>query len=83
MVDWPKAKDSWFPHYLYFSLPCKFLDVKEKESSSKINIRDVSWWMSIKETCRLGPPIIAKFLKEGCISLATRERPFHVARKHD
>jgi hypothetical protein len=25
------------------------LDVKEMESSSKINIRDVSWWKSIKD----------------------------------
>jgi hypothetical protein len=24
------------------------LDVEEMESSSKINLRDVSWWLSIK-----------------------------------
>jgi hypothetical protein len=30
------------------------LDVEETESSSKINLRDVSWWMSIKEACNLG-----------------------------
>jgi len=30
------------------------LDVEEMESFSKINLRDVSWWMSLKEACRPG-----------------------------
>jgi hypothetical protein len=47
------------------------LDVKEMESSSKINLRDVSWWMSIKNASRFGASVIAKFSKEGCISLVT------------
>jgi hypothetical protein len=47
------------------------LDVEEMESSSKIELRDVSWWTSIKETCRPGAPIIIKFSKEGCICLIT------------
>jgi hypothetical protein len=34
------------------------LDVEEMESSSKINLRDVSWWMSIRDACRFGAPII-------------------------
>jgi hypothetical protein len=38
------------------------LDAKEMESSSKIDLRDVSWWMSIKEACRPRVPVITKFL---------------------
>jgi hypothetical protein len=29
------------------------LDVKEMESLSKIDLKDVSWWMSIKDACKL------------------------------
>jgi hypothetical protein len=47
------------------------LDVEEMESSSKIDLRDVSWWMSIKDTCRLGVLVIARLSKEGCISIVT------------
>jgi hypothetical protein len=36
------------------------LDVEEMESSSKIDLRDVSWWMSIKDACRLGVSIITR-----------------------
>jgi len=36
------------------------LDAEEMESSSKINLKDVSWWMSIKNACKPGVPIIAK-----------------------
>jgi hypothetical protein len=25
MVDWPKARGSWFPPIFVFSLPCNFL----------------------------------------------------------
>jgi len=53
------------------------------ESSFKIDLRDVSWWLSIKEACRFGPPIIAKFSKEGSISLVAGGRPSCVARKYD
>jgi len=28
------------------------LDAKEMESSFKIDLRDVSWWMSIKDACK-------------------------------
>jgi hypothetical protein len=51
------------------------LDAKEMESSSKIDLRDVSWWMSIKEACRLGAPISTRLSKERSISLVTRNRP--------
>jgi len=59
------------------------LEAKEMESSSKIDLRDVLWWMSIKDACRLGALVITKFSKAGCISLAARRRSFHVACKHD
>jgi hypothetical protein len=36
------------------------LDVEEMELSSKIDLRDVSWWMSIKDACRLEMLIILK-----------------------
>jgi hypothetical protein len=44
--------------------------------SSKIHLKDVSWWMSIKDACKLGVPIIAKLSKEGCNSLAIEEGHF-------
>jgi hypothetical protein len=59
------------------------LDVEEMESSSKIDQRDVLWWMSIKEGYGLGVPITAKLSKERCISLVARRRSFHTTRKHD
>jgi hypothetical protein len=59
------------------------LDVEEMESSSKIDLRDVLWWMSIKNACRLEVPIIAKRSKEGCISLAVGRKLSHVTHKHD
>jgi hypothetical protein len=50
------------------------MDVEEMESSSKIDLRDVSWWMSIKDAYRLGVLIIARFSKERCISLVAGGR---------
>jgi hypothetical protein len=47
------------------------LDANEMESSSKIDLRDELWWMSIKNVCRLETMITIIFSKEGCISLAT------------
>jgi hypothetical protein len=58
------------------------LEVKEMESSSKIDLRDVSW-MSIKNGYKHGALVIAKLSKERCISLITRGRPFCVACKDD
>jgi hypothetical protein len=59
------------------------LNVKEMESSSKIDLKDVSWWKSIKDTYRLRVSITTRLSKERCISLATRGRPSHIAHKHD
>jgi hypothetical protein len=59
------------------------LDVEKMESSSKIDLRDVSWWMSIRDVGRLEMLVITKISKEGCISLAIRGRPYHAAHKHD
>jgi hypothetical protein len=47
------------------------LDAEEMNSSFKIDLRDVSWWMFIKDVYRLGLTIIVRFSKEGCISLVT------------
>jgi hypothetical protein len=44
------------------------LDVKEMESSSKINLRDVLWWMSIKNAYKLGALVLVRLSKERCIS---------------
>jgi hypothetical protein len=41
------------------------LDVKEMESSSKIDLKDVLWWMYIKDACRVGVLVIAKLSKKG------------------
>jgi hypothetical protein len=38
------------------------LDVEEMKSSSKIDLRDMSWWISIKEACKHGALVIAKLL---------------------
>jgi hypothetical protein len=59
------------------------LDVEEMEPSSKIDLRDVSWWMSIKDACIHKALIIARLSKERCISLATRGRSSCVTHKHD
>jgi len=59
------------------------LDVEEMESSSKINLRDVLWWMSIKDAHRLGAPITVRLSKEKCISLIIKGRSSRVACKHD
>jgi hypothetical protein len=59
------------------------LDAENMESSSKIDLRDVSWWMSVKDAYRLGALIIARVSKERCISLAARKGPFRIAHKHD
>jgi hypothetical protein len=59
------------------------LDAENIESSSKIDLRDVSCWMSVKDAYKLGALIIARVSKERCISLATRKGPFRIAHKHD
>jgi hypothetical protein len=59
------------------------LDVKEMESSSKIDLKDVSWWKSIKDAYKHGVSIIAIFSKEGCISLTVGKKPSCASHKHD
>jgi hypothetical protein len=59
------------------------LDIEEMESFFKINLRDVSWWKSIKNVCKPNAPVITKVSKERCISLVARGRPSLVAHKHD
>jgi hypothetical protein len=36
------------------------LDVEKMESSSKVNLKDMSWWTSIKDVYRHGALIIAR-----------------------
>jgi len=50
------------------------LENEEMESSSKINLRDVLWWMSIKGAYRFGVLVIARLLKEGFISLVVGKK---------
>ncbi len=59
------------------------LNVKEMESFSKIDLRDVSWWMSIKDACRSRVLVTVKLSKEVYISLGVGGRPFRTRRKHD
>jgi predicted nucleotide-binding protein (sugar kinase/HSP70/actin superfamily) len=40
------------------------LSVKKIKSSSKINLKNVSWWMFIKKAQRFKLPIIAKLSKK-------------------
>jgi hypothetical protein len=50
------------------------LDVEEMESFSKIDLKDVSWWMSFKDASKPQVSIIAKLFKERCIFLITGGR---------
>ncbi len=55
------------------------LDDEEMESFSKISLKDVSWWMSIRDAYNLGASVIAKLSKERCIFLTTKGKLFHIA----
>jgi len=57
------------------------LEVEEMESSSKIDLKDVSWWMSIKDAYKLKACVIAKFSKEGCIFLVVGRRCLKLHKK--
>jgi len=59
------------------------LEAKEMESSSKIDLKDVLWWMFIIDAYRFGALVIAKILKKGCIFLVIRRRLSWIAWKHD
>ncbi len=47
------------------------LDVEEMESSSKINLKDVLWWMSIKNAFRFEGVNNCQFFFKMCIFLVT------------
>jgi hypothetical protein len=53
------------------------------KSSSKINVKDVLWWKTIKDVCKHGAPIIVRLSKEGCISLVVGGTPSHATCKQD
>jgi hypothetical protein len=59
------------------------LDGEEMKSSSKIDLKDVLWWMFVKDAYKLGVPIIARFSKEGCNFLVIGGKPFHTTCKHE
>jgi hypothetical protein len=59
------------------------INVEEMESSSRIDLRDVSWWMSIKDAYKPRALITVRLSKERCNSLVARGKPSHVAHKHD
>jgi hypothetical protein len=61
----------------------RILDAKKMESSSKIDLKDVSWWMSIKDACKLGVLGTVRFSKTKCNSLAIGGGTFCIAHKHD
>jgi len=67
----PKQERMWAPN------------VKEMKSSSKINLKDVSWWMSITNTYKLRVLVTAKLSKERCIFLATRKRLSWATQRHN
>jgi hypothetical protein len=60
-----------------------YLGVEEMETSSKIVLRDVLWWMSIIDAYRPRAPIIVRLSKEGCIFLNVGGRSSHTPHKHD
>jgi hypothetical protein len=79
----PSLSPYSMPTFLNKEKRMQALDAKEMESSSKIDLKHVSWGMSIKEACRPRAPIIAKLSKEMWISLAIKRKSYCVAHKHD
>ncbi len=79
--NWPNVKMISF----WFSFPIKqtMISCNEMESSSKIDLKDVSWWMSIKDTYRFGALVTSKLQKKRCMFLVARWRLFRATRKHD
>ncbi len=66
----PKQKQIWT------------LNAEEINSSSKINLKDMSWWMSIKDAYKLQALVTSKLSKEGCIFKAMGSL-FWIVWKHD
>jgi len=75
--------DGWITNHSPSPLPkqewMRALKAEQMESSSKIDLNYVSWWMSIDHKA----PTIARLLKEGCISLVIGARPSCITCKHD
>ncbi len=54
------------------------LGVEEMESSSKIDLKDVSWWMSINNACILEALVIDKFQKKSAFFELRKEDYFEL-----
>jgi hypothetical protein len=59
------------------------LKAKEIKSSSKIDLKDMLWWMSIKDACKLWTLVTVKLSKERCISIIMGKRLSWTAWRHD
>jgi hypothetical protein len=59
------------------------LQAKEMESSSKINLKDVLWCMSIKDAYKLGVLIIVNFQKNGTYLLVMGGNLSQTTQTHD
>jgi hypothetical protein len=59
------------------------LDDEKMESSSKIDLNNVLWCMSIKDAYRHDALVIVRLSKKGCISLDVGGRPFPTTHNHD
>jgi len=59
------------------------LDAKEMESSPKIEFKNMSWWMFIKDAYKLGVLIIAKLSKNKCVFLAMKRKLSQTTQRHD
>jgi hypothetical protein len=59
------------------------LEAKEMEPFSKIDLKDVSQWMSIEDAYRPRVSITNKLSKEGCIFLIVGRRISQVTHRHD
>jgi hypothetical protein len=46
------------------------LEAKEMNSSSKIDLKDMLWWISIKDAYKPKAQVTTKLWKKRCISLA-------------
>jgi hypothetical protein len=51
------------------------------KSSSKIDLKDVLWWKTIKDVCKRGALITAKLSKRRCISPTIGGMPFCATHK--
>jgi hypothetical protein len=58
-------------------------DAKEIKSPSKIDLKDVSWWMLIKDAYKLVVLIIVRLSKKRCISLIIGGKSSRATHKRD